>query len=286
MSPMIHVLEPIDLPQHLQEEILQHTLTKRSLEYVRRLQKIYIQRYGLDHGPILNLPFHLNYPFLTILEINGRFTLLFPKEAYLLLWYLADLYAIGIVINVNSVLGYLSICDRHLKRKYKFLLKWLQLFGSIEWWQSKLEKTSSKYVFATMGSFRKIISGGVGIKISKEYYCEIHYACERIDKKSEAFHRDRTITSFANHVDPANVPNELFYPDTSKWYSTDVCPEDYIREVCKCIISFTDQYSWGFEDSDHPIYRVHLQGYPKPKKYVPGLKIYVNDTSDDETDDD
>ncbi|KAL2550272.1 Uncharacterized protein Fot_11802 [Forsythia ovata] len=197
MSPIIHVLEPIDLPQHLQEEILQLTLTKRSLENVRELQKLYIH--------------------------------------------------------------------------------------SIEWWQRNLEQAKSKYVFATVGSLRKVISERDGIKISKEYCCEIHYGCEQIDKESKAFHHDRTIMCFANHVDPANVPKELFYPDTSKWYNTDVCPEDYIKEVCKCIISFVEQYSWDFEDFDHPIYRVHLRSYPKPKKYVPGLKIYVDDTSDDET---
>ncbi|KAL2527026.1 Uncharacterized protein Adt_12080 [Abeliophyllum distichum] len=200
MSPTIHILEPIDLPQHLQEEILQLTLRKRSLENVRKLQKLYIH--------------------------------------------------------------------------------------SIEWWQRNLKQAKSKYVFATVGSFRKVISERDGIKISKEYCCEIHYGCEQIDKESEAFHHDRTITCFANHVDPANVPKELFYPDTSKWYNTDVCPGDYIKEVCKCIISFLEQYSWDFEDFDHPIYRVHLRSYPKPKKYVPGLKIYVDDTSDDETHDD
>ncbi|KAL2551160.1 Uncharacterized protein Fot_12690 [Forsythia ovata] len=286
MSPIIHVLEPIDLPQHLQEEILQLTLTKRSLENVRELQKLYIHRYGLDHGPILNLPFHSNYPFLTILEMNGHFTFFFPEEAYLLLWYLVDLYAIGIIINVPSVLRYLSMCNRRLKRKYKFLLKWLQLFGSIEWWQRNLEQAKSKYIFATVGSFRKVISERDGIKISREYYCEINYGCEQIDKESKAFHHDRTIMCFANHVDPANVPKELFYTDTSKWYNTDVCPKDYIKEICKCIISFVEQYSWDFEDFDHPIYRVHLRSYPKPKKYVPGLKIYIDDTSDDETDDD
>ncbi|KAL2550084.1 Uncharacterized protein Fot_11614 [Forsythia ovata] len=178
MSPIIHVLEPIDLPQHLQEEILQLTLTKRSLENVRELQKLYIH------------------------------------------------------------------------------------------------------------SFRKVISERNGIKISKEYCCEVHYGCEQIDKESEAFHHDRTIMCFANHVDPANVPKELFYIDTSKWYNTDVCPKDYIKEICKCIISFVEQYSWDFEDFDHPIYQVHLRSYPKPKKYVPGLKIYIDNTSDDETDDD
>ncbi|KAL2550097.1 RNA-directed DNA polymerase [Forsythia ovata] len=152
MSPINHVLEPIDLPQHLQEEILQLTLTKRSLENVRELQKLYIT----------------------------------------------------------------------------------------EWWQRNLEQAKSKYVFATVGSFRKVISERDGIKISKEYYCEIHYGCEQINKESEAFHHDRTIMCFANHVDPANVPKELFYTDTSKWYNTDVCPKDYIKEICKCIISFVN----------------------------------------------
>ncbi|KAL2550092.1 Uncharacterized protein Fot_11622 [Forsythia ovata] len=171
MSPIIHVLEPIDLPQHLQEEILKLTLTKRSLENVRELQKLYIH--------------------------------------------------------------------------------------SIEWWQRNLEQAKSKYVFATVGSFRKVISERDGIKISKEYCFEIHYGCEQIDKESEAFHHDRTIMCFTNHVDPANVSKELFYPYTPKWYNTDVCLEDYIKEVCKCIISFVEQYSWDFKDFDHPIYRVH-----------------------------
>ncbi|KAL2528659.1 Uncharacterized protein Fot_21260 [Forsythia ovata] len=119
MSPIIHVLEPIDLP-HLQEEILQLTLTKRSLENVRKLQKLYIH--------------------------------------------------------------------------------------SIEWWQRNLEQAKSKYVFATVESFRTVISERDGIKISKEY------CCEQIDKELEAFHHDRTIMCSANHVDPANVPQRTFAP--------------------------------------------------------------------------
>ncbi|KAL2550944.1 RNA-directed DNA polymerase [Forsythia ovata] len=197
MSPIIHVLEPIDLPQHLQEEILQLTLTKRSLENVRELQKLYIH--------------------------------------------------------------------------------------SIEWWQRNLEQAKSKYIFATVEKMGLKSQGNTTVKFIMVVNKLIKNQKPSITTEQSCASR---IMYFANHVDPVNVSKELFYTDTSKWYNTDVCPKDYIKEICKCIISFVEQYSWNFEDFDHPIYRVHLRSYPKPKKYVPGLKICIDDTFDDETDDD
>ena len=59
-------------------------------------------------GPIKNLPYHLVYPFLTLPQFNHHFNLFLAKEAYLLLWYLCDLYTIGIVFDRAMMLSYLA----------------------------------------------------------------------------------------------------------------------------------------------------------------------------------
>ena len=91
----------------------------------------------MDRGPIKNLPYHPVYPFLTLLQFNHRFDLFIPKEAYLILWYLCDLYTIGIVFDRTMMLPYLTQCQFNAQGMTPTnlrLCKWLNLFGSLSYW--------------------------------------------------------------------------------------------------------------------------------------------------------
>ena len=87
-------------------------------------------------GPIKNLPYHPVYPFLTLLQFNHHFNLFLPKEAYLLLWYLCDLYTIGIVFDRAMILFYLTQCQfnsQGMTPTNLRLCKWLDLFGPLSY---------------------------------------------------------------------------------------------------------------------------------------------------------
>ena len=111
MSLMIGCLDSLPIPNHLQLTILDRTLISRSCQTLFSFFKLYISHYGMDRGPIKNLPFHPVYQFFTLLQLNYRFDFLLPKEAYLLLWYLCDLYVIGIIFDRIMMLSYLAQCQ-------------------------------------------------------------------------------------------------------------------------------------------------------------------------------
>ena len=96
MASTISCFDSLPLPDHLQLTILNKTLISHSCETLFSFLKVYISRYGTTRGPIKNLPYHPVYPFLTLFQFNHRFDLFLPKEAYLLLWYLCDLYTNGV----------------------------------------------------------------------------------------------------------------------------------------------------------------------------------------------
>ena len=138
MASMISCLDSLPLPDHLQLTILDKTLISRSYETLFSFFKIYISRYGTAGGPIKNLPYHPIYPFLTLLQFNHRFDLFLPKEAYLLLWYLCNLYTIGIVFDRAMMLSYLTQCQfnsQSMTPTNLRLCKWLDLFGPLSYWQ-------------------------------------------------------------------------------------------------------------------------------------------------------
>lgn len=148
--PMIYALSPENpaekslrqmismMPQGLQARMLDLVLVYRGLETVHGFLKLYIHRYGLDQGPLLRLPYHPVYPFLTTIKANPAYYEKFPKEAYLLFWYLADLYTIGVLFDKCKLLQYLAKCIlTRRKPHYKLLYKWLTVFHDVTWWQKR-----------------------------------------------------------------------------------------------------------------------------------------------------
>ena len=137
---MIGCLDPLPLPDHLQLIVLEQTLISRSYHTLFSFLKLYIYRYGLDNGPIKNLPYHPVYPFLTLLRFNHRFDFLLPQEAYHLLWYLCDLYTIGIIFEKTNMFQYLAQCQFNAEGMSPTnlkLCKWLTHFGPIPFWKDQ-----------------------------------------------------------------------------------------------------------------------------------------------------
>ncbi|KAI8571930.1 hypothetical protein RHMOL_Rhmol01G0159000 [Rhododendron molle] len=110
----------------------------------QNLQHLYIFKYGLDEGPIKGLPFHHVYPFLTQFEVSYHNVFYFKKVAYLLLWYLVDVYTISVCFNKSAVLVYLAhAAFNQVHPPEDFFLKFLLLFGSISYWQQKIRQIPS-----------------------------------------------------------------------------------------------------------------------------------------------
>ena len=118
MASPISCLDSVPLPDHLQVTIFDKTQISRSCETLFSFLKIYISRYGTASGPIKNFPYHPVYPFLTFLQFNHRFDLFLPKESYLLLWYLCDLYTNGIVFDRTMMFPYLTLCQYYTHSSY------------------------------------------------------------------------------------------------------------------------------------------------------------------------
>ena len=143
MASPISCLDSVPLPDHLQVTIFDKTHISHSWETLFSFLKIYISRYGTTGGPIKNLPYHPVYPFLTLLQFNHRFNLFLPKEAYLFLWYLCDLYTICIVFDRTMMLPYLTQCQFNAQGMTSTnlkLCKWLGLFGPLSYWQDQFRQ--------------------------------------------------------------------------------------------------------------------------------------------------
>lgn len=127
------------MPQGLQEKMLDNVLIYRGIETLHGFLKLYIHRYGLDQGPLFLLPYHPVYPFLTTINLNPVHYGRFPIEMYLVLWYMADLYTIGVLVHKKELLQYLAKCIyTRRKHHYKILYKWLTLFNNVTWWQEQI----------------------------------------------------------------------------------------------------------------------------------------------------
>ncbi|ESQ50051.1 hypothetical protein EUTSA_v10002258mg, partial [Eutrema salsugineum] len=141
--PMIYTLTPTEeslrnmiakMPQGIQEKILETTLVYQGCEKLHGFLKLYVYRYGLDQGPLLQLPYHPVFPFLTTINLNPTHYGKFPQEAYFLLWYLAELYTIGVLVDKSKLLQYLAKCVlTRRKEHYKLLYRWLTLFHDVTW---------------------------------------------------------------------------------------------------------------------------------------------------------
>lgn len=143
---MISCFQLASLPFYLLSHILEATLLSISVQLIQNLQQLYIYQYGVDFGPFKeSQPFHPVYHFLTLLNLHHKFVFFFPKEAYILLWYLMDLYMISIILATAHLLQYLAKCAvNEVKEKNFQLLKFLLLFGDITFWQRKLREVHDK----------------------------------------------------------------------------------------------------------------------------------------------
>ena len=61
------------LPTHLHHKIMEMTLLSRRVDFLHALLQVYVYCYGLDVGPLSDLPFHPVYPSLTVPHFNSAF---------------------------------------------------------------------------------------------------------------------------------------------------------------------------------------------------------------------
>jgi len=105
---------------------------------------------GLDQGPLLGLSYDPMYPFLTTINLNPVHYRRFSIKAYLVFWYLAHLYTIGVLVHKKDLLQYLAKCI--LTRRsphYMLLYKWLTLFNNVTWWQEQIRAQPELIILVT-----------------------------------------------------------------------------------------------------------------------------------------
>ncbi|ESQ47393.1 hypothetical protein EUTSA_v10028344mg [Eutrema salsugineum] len=286
--PMICTLTPTEeslrdmiakMPQGIQEKILETALVYQRCEKLHGFLKLYVYRYGLDQGPLLQLPYHPVFPFLTTIDLNPTHYGKFLQEAYFLLWYLAELYTIGVLIDKSRLLQYLAKCIlTRRKEHYKLLYKWLTLFHDVTWWQENIRAQEGYKVLVTFNIITKQEQQEDGVIIQREYKAHIQTSYNDDPFDGENFHiRTRNLAAI-NHIEESEIDPQLFCPHTANWHNRDAYPHDFIDEIRQNLASFHDQYAWPQDDPDHPIYRVEGKKYTI-KRYIPGPQNLHNEDS-------
>ena len=288
MSSSIGVFDSLPLPDHLQHTILERTLISRSCETLFSFLKLYIYRYGIDRGPIKNLPYHPVYPFLTLIQFNYRFNFFLPEEAYHLLWYLCDLYTIGIIFDKARMLPYLEQCQlnaRVMTSTNLRLCKWLNLFGSLTYWQDQFRQSPWKYSVVLFSASPQVSSTPpTGDRLVHRNF-QTSFLCGYEDllvyDTPPVFHEIRVQLCLANRFDPARIPQALLQQETANWENT--YPPGYVQIIRELRCNFAEQYvEMSLLDEDHPCYRVDLMPYPLYHRTRYGHYVFADTNSDSE----
>ncbi|GAA0148608.1 hypothetical protein LIER_08000 [Lithospermum erythrorhizon] len=125
----------------------------------------------INWGPIENLPYHPQYPFIATFELNDEFLDRFPKDAYIMLWYLAEICTIKVQVHGNALLRYVSRCLlTEQDREFKVFYQWLTFFQDATWWQKNICKTMSMLsITVTFRIKTTIIQEDSNIKVQKKF---------------------------------------------------------------------------------------------------------------------
>ncbi|KAI8535455.1 hypothetical protein RHMOL_Rhmol10G0175800 [Rhododendron molle] len=161
----------------------------------QNLQRLCIFKYGLDEGPLGGLPFHPVNPFLIQFEIYDRNVFYFRKEAYLLLWYLVDVYAAFGQIHPPE----------------DFFLKFLLLFGNIPFWQQKIRS----------------IPNSRGGNLQFAFWTNPYPEPQRIQINSGNYLVMTQTLCSLNGLIPAEVPSSLLHYETANWKFNDTYLEEW-----------------------------------------------------------
>ncbi|VVB16760.1 unnamed protein product [Arabis nemorensis] len=205
----------------------------------------------------------------------------FPKKAYLLLWYLSDLYTIGVLFNKCHMLQYLAKCIMTRKKPhYKQLYKWLTLFKDVTWWQENIRAQHGFEIFATFKIITRQVQTEDGIIIQKTYEAHIQTSYNDSAFNGDNFHARTRGLAALNYLDESQLDPNLFCPYTARWHNMDIYPKDFVEEIRQILLGFHDQYAWPKYHPDHPIYRVERKK-SRIKRYIPGHKIHVTEYSSD-----
>ena len=238
--PMISCFHPLNFPVHLQCHVLELTLLSRCVQMCQNLQHLCIFKYGLDEGPLKGLPFHPVYPFLTQFEVSYHNVFYFKKEAYLLLWYLVDVYTISVFFNKSAVLVYLAhAAFSQVHPPEDYFLKFLLLFGSISFWQQKIRSIPSnpdedlQFAFWTSRNNRSHPNPDGSITWRKEYHTIFLSTYPKpgswIDSGNYLV-MTQTMCSL-NGLTIAEVPSSLLHYETANWKFNDTYPEEWRQNI-------------------------------------------------------
>ncbi|KAG7599194.1 hypothetical protein ISN44_As06g033880 [Arabidopsis suecica] len=204
------------MPQGLQEKMLDNVLIYRGIETLHGFLKLYIYRYGLDQGPLLGLPYHPVYPFLTTINLNPVHYGRFPIEAYLVLWYLVDLYTIGVLVHKKELLQYLAKCIlTRRKNHYKILYKWLTLFNNVTWWQEQIRAQQELFILVTFKITTVQNQEENGVTIKKLYEAHVQTSYNNDVLSQSDFHQRAETIAALNGLDVSDLDIKLFCPHTS-----------------------------------------------------------------------
>ncbi|VVB04431.1 unnamed protein product [Arabis nemorensis] len=232
------------MPQGLQEKVLDTVLVSRGVETLHGFLRLYIYRYGLNLGPLLGIPYHPTYPFLTTLEMNPTHYENFSKEAYLLFWYLSDLYTIGVLFNKCRMFQYLANCIITRKKPhYKQLYKWFTLFRDVTWWQENIRAQHGFEVFATFKIITSQAQTEDGVIIQKTYEAHIQTSYNDNTINRDNFHARICGLAALNYLEESKLDPSFFCPCTSRWHNTNIYPKDFVEEIRQILLGFHDQYA-------------------------------------------
>ncbi|KAH9612317.1 hypothetical protein KSS87_018837 [Heliosperma pusillum] len=165
------------------------------------------------------------------------------------------------------MLQYLAKCLlTRRKPQYKLLYKWLTLFQDTTQWQESIRKKEGHTIFITFKITIFQIRKDNDIQIQRRYDTQV--------LSGNHFHKRTSQLADLNGVKESSISKESFCSLTADWHHT--YPQKFVHEIRKTLHGFHSQYSKPINDYDHPRYRV--EGHPREiKKYIPGLKIYVNE---------
>ncbi|KAI8560147.1 hypothetical protein RHMOL_Rhmol04G0233300 [Rhododendron molle] len=206
----------------------------------QNLQHLCIFKYGLDEGPIKGLPFHPVYPFLTQFEVSYHNVFYFKKEAYLLLWYLVDLYTISVCFNKSAVLVYLAhAAFNQVHPPEDFFLKFLLLFGNIPFWQQKIRS----------------IPSNVDEDLQFAFWTSPYTESQRPQINNGNYLVMTQMLCSLNGLTPAEVPSSLLHYESANWKFNDTYPEEWRQNIRYLLQQYhltdrTEDYSGGTGSDD------------------------------------
>ncbi|KAK1382552.1 hypothetical protein POM88_020287 [Heracleum sosnowskyi] len=251
--PLIYSIQTEDLPPHIQDKVLEFTLAKKAYANLLAFQKVYIRRYSLSEGPLINLPLHPSFPFLTILTMNARFTWHFPKEAYMFLWYFVEVCPFRMIFDKYDLLQYLALVDVRPRKKGDKQL------------------------------YRRLITEEDGLIVDKKYSCKFYHHEDYSVKWPERQHK--VIVCEANKIQPNMVPKGLPH---DYWMNPHMLPPHYVIEIQNCQFKLSlETLSTDLHDPDHPDVRLHKRPPQRFYKKLPGqdCRILISSGSDESSDD-